>query len=139
VIGFNEIEYASHTDVGVRRSHNQDAHAVMPATDDEHWQKVGHVFLVADGMGGHAVGELAAKIAVDNIPHIFSKYAHEGAIAALRRAFVEANSIIYTRGEQNKEFKSMGTTGIALVLRPEGAWVGHVGDSRAYRIRGGVI
>ena len=139
MIGFNEIEFASHTDVGVRRSHNQDAHAVMIAKDDEHWQQVGHVFLVADGMGGHAVGELAAKIAVDNIPHIFSKYAQEGAIAALRRAFVEANTIINTRGEQNREFKSMGTTGIALVLRPEGAWVGHVGDSRAYRIRRGVI
>jgi len=139
VIGFNEIEYASRTDVGIRRSHNQDAHAAMPAKDDEHYQQVGHVFLVADGMGGHAVGELAAKIAVDNIPHLYSKYAHEGAYTALRRAFTEANQIINTRGEQNREFKSMGTTGIALVLRPEGAWVGNVGDSRAYRIRGGVI
>ena len=72
VIGFNEIEYASHTDVGVRRSHNQDAHAVMAAADADHYRQVGHVFLIADGMGGHAVGELAAKIAVDNIPHIFS-------------------------------------------------------------------
>jgi protein phosphatase len=111
----------------------------MPAKDDEHWRQIGHVFLVADGMGGHAVGELAAKIAVDNIPHIFSKYAQDGACLALRRAFNEANSIIHTRGQQNLEFKGMGTTGTALVLRPEGAWVGHVGDSRAYRIRGGVI
>ncbi|MBI2806756.1 MAG: protein phosphatase 2C domain-containing protein [Planctomycetes bacterium] len=139
MIGFNEIEYASHTDVGIRRSHNQDNHVVMPAADDEHWREVGHVFLVADGMGGHAVGELAAKIAVDNIPHIFSKYAHEGPLAALRRAFGEANLIIHTRGLQNREFKGMGTTGTAIVLRPEGAWVGHVGDSRAYRIRGGTI
>ncbi|MBM3992652.1 MAG: serine/threonine-protein phosphatase [Planctomycetes bacterium] len=139
MIGFNEIEYASHTDVGVRRSHNQDNHALMPAADDEHWRQIGHVFLVADGMGGHAVGELAAKIAVDNIPHIFSKYAQDGAISALRRAFTDANNIIHTRGQQNREFKGMGTTGTALVLRPEGAWVGHVGDSRAYRIRGGVI
>jgi protein phosphatase len=139
VIGYNEIEYASHTDVGIRRSHNQDAHALMPAKDDEHWRQVGHVFLVCDGMGGHAVGELAAKIAVDNIPHIYSKYAHDGAPGAIRRAFTEANSIIHTRGMQNREFKGLGTTGIALVLRPEGAWIGHVGDSRAYRIRGGVI
>jgi protein phosphatase len=139
VIGFNEIEYASHTDVGIRRSHNQDAHVAMPAADDEHWQQVGHVFLVADGMGAHAVGELASKMAVDNIPHIFSKHVEDGAIASLRRAFVEANSIINTRGKQNREFEGMGTTGTALVLRPEGAWVGHVGDSRAYRVRGGVI
>ena len=118
MIGYNEIEYASHTDVGIRRSHNQDAHAIMTAADEEHWQQIGHVFLVADGMGGHAVGELAAKIAVDNIPHIFSKYAQDGAIEALRRAFTEANSIIHTRGEQNREFKGLGTTGVSLVLRP---------------------
>ena len=111
----------------------------MPAADDEHWQQIGHVFLVADGMGAHAVGELASKMAVDNIPHIYSKYAQDGVIVALKRAFVEGNSIINTRGNQNREFKGMGTTGTALVLRPEGAWVGHVGDSRAYRVRGGVI
>ena len=139
VIGFNQIEYASHTDVGIRRSHNQDRHAVMPAADDEHWRSVGHVFLVCDGMGGHAVGEMAAEKAVYNIPHIFSKYAHDGAIPALRRAFTEANSIIHNLGQQNREFKGTGTTGTALVLRPEGVWVGHVGDSRAYRVRGGVI
>ena len=139
VIGFNEIEYASHTDVGVKRSHNQDSHAVMPAADEEHWQQCGHVFLVADGMGAHAVGELASKLAVDNIPHIFSKYVQEGPIVALRRAFVETNSTIFTRGKQNREFEGMGTTGTALVIRPEGAWVGHVGDSRAYRIRAGFI
>lgn len=139
MIGFNEIEYASHTDVGIRRSHNQDSHVVMPATDDENWRKVGHVFLVADGMGGHAVGELASKLAIDNIPHIFSKYAQEGTLVALKRAFSEANLIIHTRGLQNREFKGLGTTGTAIVIRPEGAWVGHVGDSRAYRIRGGVI
>jgi protein phosphatase len=139
VIAYNEIEYASHTDVGIRRSHNQDAYAVMVAADEEHWREVGHVFLVADGMGGHNVGELAAKIAVDNIPHIYSKCAQEGGLAALQRAFTETNSIIYTRGEQNADYRKMGTTGIAVVLRPEGAWVGHVGDSRAYRIRGAVI
>lgn len=139
MIGFNEIEYASHTDVGIRRSHNQDAHVAIPAADDDHWHKIGHVFLVADGMGAHAVGELASKMAVDNIPHLFSKYAHEGPIAALRRSFIEANNAIHTRGRQNVEFKGMGTTGTALVLRPEGAWVGHVGDSRAYRVRGGLI
>lgn len=139
MIGFNEIEYASHTDVGIRRSHNQDSHIVMPATDDEHWRQVGHVFVVADGMGGHAVGELASKIAVDNIPHIYSKHAQHGLVAALRRAFTETNASIYNRGKANREFEGMGTTGTSLVVRADGVWVGHVGDSRAYRIRGGVI
>src|SRR5262249_6773699 len=55
---------------------------------------------------------------------------------ALRRAFLEANSTIHARGQQNPEFAGMGTTATTLLLRPEGAWVGHVGDSRAYRVRG---
>jgi PPM family protein phosphatase len=139
VTGFDDIVYASLTDVGVRRSHNQDAHVLMPATEQEQWRQRGHVFLVADGMGAHAVGELASKMAVDNIPHIYSKHAGEGPTPALRKAFVEANVTIHTRGAQNRDFHGMGTTATALVLRPEGAWVGHVGDSRVYRIRRGLI
>src|SRR5207302_2632510 len=77
--------------------------------------------------------------AVDSIPHIYSKHAHEGPVNALRKAFVETNLSIHTRGQQNREFAGMGTTGTALVLRPEGAWVGHVGDSRVYRVRDGRI
>jgi serine/threonine protein phosphatase PrpC len=139
VIGFKDIDFASLTDVGIRRSHNQDSFASLPATDLEQWQARGHVFLVADGMGAHAVGELASKLAADGIPHIYSKHAEEGPVAALRKAFVEANLSIHNRGQANKEFEGMGTTAIALVIRPEGAWIGHVGDSRAYRIRAGKI
>ena len=132
----DNIEYAGLTDVGVRRSHNQDAFALLPAPDLEQWHSRGHIFVVADGMGAHAVGELASKMAADAIPHIYSKHAKEGPPAALRRSFIEANSTIHTRGQQNREFEGMGTTSTALVIRPEGAWVGHVGDSRVYRIRG---
>jgi protein phosphatase len=139
VIGFDNFEYASQTDVGIRRSHNQDAHAVLLATDPEEWRDRGHVFLVADGMGAHAVGELASKLAVDIIPHTYSKHALEGPAPALRKAFIEANLSIHARGQQNREFAGMGTTGTALLVRPEGVWVGHVGDSRAYRVRGGLI
>jgi protein phosphatase len=136
VTAHSNIDFASATDVGVRRSHNQDSFAALPAADPEQWRQRGHVFLVADGMGAHAVGELASKLAADSIPHIYSKYAHDGPAAALRKAFVETNLTIHTRGQQNREFEGMGTTGTALVLRPEGAWLGHVGDSRAYRVRG---
>jgi protein phosphatase len=139
VNGFDEIECAGRTDVGIRRSHNQDSYVLMPATDLEHWQQRGHVFLVADGMGAHAVGELASKMAVDNIPHIYSKHAREGTEPALRKSFVETNCTINTRGRQNREFQGMGTTATALVLRPDGAWMSHVGDSRVYRIRRGMI
>jgi protein phosphatase len=57
----------------------------------------------------------------------------------LRKAFIETNLAIHTRGQQNREFEGMGTTATAILLRPEGAWIGHVGDSRAYRVRDGMI
>src|SRR5262249_7792666 len=139
VTGFDQIDYASLTDIGVRRLHNEDAFGVFPASDVGQWRDRGHVFLVADGMGAHAVGELASKLAVDYILHTYHKHALDGVVPALRRAFQEANANIYARGQQNREFTRMGTTSTALVLRPEGAWVGHVGDSRVYRVRDGVI
>jgi protein phosphatase len=139
VSSFDQIEQASLTDVGVRRSHNQDNLAVHLATDVEQWHKNGHLFLVADGMGGHAVGEKASEMASSVVPHTYHKHAQDGAAAALRKAFLEANATIHACGEQNREFLGMGTTGTALVLRPDGAWIGHVGDSRTYRIRHGVI
>jgi PPM family protein phosphatase len=139
VTGFDDIEYASLTDVGVRRSHNQDSHAILLATDQQQWLTRGHVFLVADGMGAHAVGELASELAVGIIPHTYDKHAGQGTAPALRKAFVEANASIHARGQQNREFEGMGTTATALVLRPDGAWVAHVGDSRAYRVRDGQI
>jgi protein phosphatase len=139
VTGFDDIEHASLTDVGVRRSHNQDSHAILLASDQQKWLTRGHVFLVADGMGAHAVGELASELAVGIIPHTYDKHAAQGTAAALRKAFVEANASIHARGQQNREFEGMGTTATALVLRPDGAWVAHVGDSRAYRVRDGVI
>jgi protein phosphatase len=139
VTGFDNIEHASLTDVGVRRPHNQDSHAVLLARDEKHWRNRGHVFLVADGMGAHAVGELASELAVGIIPHTFGKHVHQGPGSALRMAFVEANASIHARGQQNREFEGMGTTTTALLLRAEGAWIGHVGDSRAYRVRDGQI
>lgn len=139
MVCYENIEYASLSDVGVRRSHNQDAYAIVPAGDAEQWQSRGHLFLVADGMGAHAVGELASKLAVDAIPHIYAKHAQEGPLVALRRSFLETNVTIHTRGQQNRDFQGMGTTATALLLRPEGAWIAHVGDSRAYRVRAGSI
>jgi serine/threonine protein phosphatase PrpC len=139
VTRFDQIEHASLTDVGVRRSHNQDSHAIQLARDEEQWQQRGHLFLVADGMGAHAVGEKASEQAAALIPHTYHKYVQQGPAAALRKAFVEANASIHAFGQQNREFQGTGTTTTALLIRPEGAWVGHVGDSRAYRIRNGII
>lgn len=134
---FEPVRYAALTDVGVKRSHNQDACSAQPAVDASAYEVNGHVFVVADGMGGHAVGEKASAKAVRDIPFIYLKHAKNGIGSALRQAFVETNAGIHAIGEENHEFRGMGTTGTALVLRPEGAWVGHVGDSRCYRIRNG--
>jgi protein phosphatase len=134
---FEPVRYAALTDVGVKRSHNQDACSANPAPDEAAWRGAGHVFVVADGMGGHAVGEKASAKAVRDLPFIYSKHARDGVAAAVRRAFVETNTGIYTIGQENPEFRGLGTTAVALFLRPEGAWVGHVGDSRVYRFRNG--
>lgn len=135
----DQIEHAVLTDVGVRRPHNQDNCIVQTASDAEHFEHHGHLYVVADGMGAHAVGEKASEQAVHVIPHTYAKYAHEGPIAALRKAFIEANASIHACGQANRDFRGMGTTSTALLLRPDGAWVGHVGDSRAYRIRNNLI
>jgi protein phosphatase len=139
VIGYDQFEHASLTDVGVRRTHNQDAHAVVLAGTVEEWQEKGHIFIVSDGMGAHAVGEMASEMAAKGIPLAFHKHTAAGVAVALERAFQETNASIHERGQQNPEFKNMGTTSTALVLRPEGAWVAHVGDSRLYRVRNGRI
>jgi PPM family protein phosphatase len=140
VTGFDNIEHASLTDVGFRRSHNQDNHAILLASEEEQWRTQGHLFLVADGMGAHAVGEMASELAAGIIPHAYHKQARQTTPAqALRKAFIEANSSIHHRGQRNREFEGMGTTSTALLLRPEGVWIAHVGDSRAYRIRDGSI
>ena len=135
-----KVRFASLTDVGVKRSHNQDACAAQPAAEEARFQQIGHIFMVADGMGGHAVGEKASAMAVRGIPLTYSKYVGpDGVVSALKRAFMDTNAEIFDIGKNNPEFHGLGTTGTALVLRPEGAWIGHVGDSRAYRVRNGKV
>src|SRR5262249_8411556 len=98
----------------------------------------GHLFIVADGMGGHAVGEKAAAKAARDIPHLISKSTND-ATSALRKAYAEANAGIHSIGQENPEFRALGTTATTLWLRPDGVWVAHVGDSRAYRLRDGQL
>ena len=131
-----KVEYAALSDIGFRRRNNQDSYAVQISGDRDQWAARGHLFLVADGMGGHAVGELASKIAADTIPHTYHKLHDMPAGEALRSAVLTGNATINARGEMNRDFTRMGTTCTTLVLGPEGALIAHVGDSRAYRVRG---
>jgi protein phosphatase len=108
---------------------------VRLCADEGDFRRRGHLFVVADGMGGHAVGELASKLAVETVPHTFFKRKEGDAPEALEAAIREANETIHQRGVQNRDFQRMGTTCTALALSSRGAIVGHVGDSRVYRIR----
>ncbi len=130
------LEYIAQSDVGMRRASNQDAHAEVLAADDEMRRRRGHLFLVCDGMGAHAAGELASQMAVEGIPHTYLKLADQPAPDALRKSIVEANHQIHHRGQANIDFQGMGTTASVLALLPQGALVAHVGDSRVYRLRG---
>ncbi len=133
------FHWIARSDVGMRRANNQDSVKIVSAEDEASWQMRGHLLIVADGMGAHAAGELASKLAVDNIPHL---YYHDRELAphdALRSAITQANSEIYRRGMANQEFQGMGTTASVLALLPQGAFVGHVGDSRVYRLRDGCL
>jgi serine/threonine protein phosphatase PrpC len=135
----DEVACFSRTDVGVKRSHNQDSLGVALARSEAVWDRRGHLFTVADGMGAHAVGELASKMAVQSIEHTYPRLKESDPAEALRTAFVLANESVHTKGMQNLEFRGMGTTATSLALLPEGAYVCHVGDSRCYRIRDNVI
>jgi PPM family protein phosphatase len=133
------LKCASVTDMGMRRSNNQDSLAVIVTDDVETWASRGHLMMVADGMGAHAAGELASKLAVDNIPHSYFKLRDLYPPAALRQAIRDANTAIHNKGQSSIGFQGMGTTCSCLVLLPQGALVAHIGDSRVYRLRGKVL
>ncbi len=130
------LAHAVLSDIGMRRSNNQDSYAVTIATDEDTWRDRGHVFLVADGMGAHAAGELASKLAADHIPHLYLKNQELSAPEALQKAVLDTNSEVHRKGQANIDFHNMGTTCSVLVLVPQGALVAHIGDSRVYRLRG---
>ncbi|MEX0824544.1 MAG: protein phosphatase 2C domain-containing protein [Pirellulaceae bacterium] len=130
------IDFALLSDVGMRRANNQDAVAAIPADSRARFERRGHLFIVADGMGAHAAGELASRMAVEQIPQHYFQASTLAAPEALRRAVQQANAEVYARGRSNPEFHNMGTTVCALALLAEGAVVAHVGDSRVYRLRG---
>ncbi len=88
-------------------------------------------------MGAHAGGEEASRIAVARIPEIYSDLKPEySPPLALSQSLRQANKEIHSKGESDPNYKGMGTTCSTLVLLPQGAIVGHVGDSRIYRVRG---
>ena len=126
-----ELSTASATDVGRVRSVNQDAFGEF-----EDMARRRHVLFLADGMGGHRGGEVASRLAVERVGEVFAE-SEEPPKAVLEAAFKAANDRIFDASTHDMELAGMGTTGVAILLTGEkSAWVAHVGDSRAYRMRG---
>ncbi len=126
------LRSAARTDVGRRRSANEDCFAVA--------SKLG-LYLVADGMGGHAAGEVASLLASETV--VAALKAVDSPTAALtdklRHAVAAANRAIFARVQEKPELAGMGTTVVALLADCERVALAHVGDSRAYLVRDGRI
>jgi serine/threonine protein phosphatase PrpC len=124
-----KLDFAGNTDKGIVRSVNQDAFHVDPK---------GRFFIVADGMGGHAGGEVASRIAADTIQAYLDKNWDNPLESSvlLENAFWEANEAILRDQMAHKERSDMGTTAVVLIFRdPEKPYCANIGDSRLYRLR----
>ncbi len=132
-----DLEFAAISDVGRVRDHNEDylGHvlALSPAQSRSH----GWLFVVADGVGGHELGEVASRTAVETMVAGFkSAPAGESHPALLSRLVQESNTRIYDAGMAARPGGNrMATTLVACALRYDAAVVAHVGDSRCYLIR----
>ena len=138
------LVHAGKTDVGRRRDHNEDSFLINA--------KHG-LFTIADGMGGHAAGEVASRIAVDVINEFIEISGDDSDITwpfefddgvsmeenRIFTAIKLANMKIFEVIQERQELTGMGTTLVTLLVDGEHAFIGHVGDSRAYLVRGGQI
>src|SRR5262245_44308234 len=133
------------TDVGLQREHNEDSFIVLDDYD---------LFVVADGMGGHRAGDVASKLATEAISEFFRSTANEDVTwpfhfdtnlseeeNRLLTGIRVANRQIFERSTRSREFHGMGTTVVGAMFSPRKnrMYIGHVGDSRCYRVRDGGI
>ena len=136
-----QLSWAVRTDAGLRRSSNEDSHSSRP--------EIG-LFIVADGMGGHVAGEVASRVAVESIAAFIAETAgadknrtwpfpfepHLSLEAnRLKAAFRLANRRIAAAIADSQDLRGMATTASAILHGPTHSCVGHIGDSRVYRMR----
>ncbi|MBE9054354.1 Stp1/IreP family PP2C-type Ser/Thr phosphatase [Nostocales cyanobacterium LEGE 11386] len=124
-----KLNFTGFSDPGLIRANNQDAHYIDPE---------GRFFIVADGMGGHAGGEEASRIATREIQEFLVSHwdTAEPTAKLLENALWQANKAILQDQQQHPERADMGTTIVVVIFRsPDSPWCAHVGDSRLYRFR----
>lgn len=122
---------AGATDVGLRRSNNEDAYVVMPEAG---------IFALADGMGGAAAGEVASAYFVETTRTVFASRdsaSEETNYGLVQKAFRQANKRIFEHTAQHPDDEGMGCTGDLLAFYRDRYVIGHVGDSRVYLLRAG--
>lgn len=137
------LQVAQHTDIGCKRSINEDNLVTVLPEDPRILQDKGALFVVADGMGGHSHGDRASELAVNTVREVYYQQENEGRAASLAYAIKRANTAIYEENVSSSPASdpqtSMGTTCIAAVLQDKMLTVVNVGDSRAYVIHEGQI
>ena len=135
------VTLATLSHVGRKRSSNQDSFCALVGPDAPSGTDA--LLAVADGMGGHAAGEVASEMAIRGLIARLSRDNHtcgarDGPVSRLKRVFRELNTEIHTAAAL-PETRGMGTTLTAVVITGNTLVIGHVGDSRAYLLRGGRI
>jgi len=128
------IDYYGLSDRGLRRPDNQDSFGKFPPGNADLSIPEGHLFIVADGMGGHAGGKQASSMAVNIVNKVYFSDLSANVPDRLKMAVETANQEIHEEALRNEQTAKMGTTCTALVLSGKQATIAHVGDSRLYRI-----
>jgi serine/threonine protein phosphatase PrpC len=133
-----ELEACGLSEAGPHRDTNEDSIGCFAPPDPLVLQRKGYLYVVADGLGGHAAGEVASSSAVARLgEEYYSPSNHTRIEPALRQAVHAANLRIHELTHRNPEYKSMETTLTALAFAGAQAYVAHIGDTRAYHWRDG--
>ena len=134
------VRFANLTDAGRVRTRNEDCLGAFEPTDPELLRSRGRLFVVADGMGGHTRGDVASRLAVKTLRDIYYDAKRSELLPEALRVSVQiANEVVYRESRLAAGESPMGTTLTTLVIRDHEAFLAHVGDSRAYLVRGGQI
>lgn len=134
-----DVRFGAHTDLGRIRENNEDKFEFFEPEETELLAVKGCFYAVADGMGGHASGQIASELALKTIIKTYFADPNEDVSESLREAILSANSYIHSTAQAIPDRSGMGTTCTSVILRDDEMYIGHVGDSRAYLIRDGEL